>query len=78
MAQGLFIGFTSDTPWALEQVLSLVCAAAAMGICLWTPPEVCVFSCVFLRKRGGLCLVQLEIIVSGKKGRLSNGRDIGQ
>lgn len=55
MAQGLFIGFTSDTLWALAQVLSLVCAVAPMGISLWTPPEVSL--CVeFLRKRERHCL----------------------
>lgn len=73
MAQGLFIGLTSDTLWALEQVLSLVRVAAPMRICHWTPPEVCVclHGCVFLRKMGILPLVQLEIIVTGKKRRLS-------
>lgn len=38
MALSLFIGLTSDTLWALDKVLSLMRAAALMGIRLWSPP----------------------------------------
>lgn len=71
MAQGLFIGLPSDTLWASEQVLSLMCATAPVGICLWTAPEVCTLVGVCGGKGElGLCLlrvVTLEITVDGKK-----------
>ena len=55
VAQCLFLGVTSDTPWASEQVLLPVHADALVGISLDSTWGVCVCVCVcteFLRKIG--------------------------
>ena len=47
VAQSLFLGVTSDTPWASEQVLLPVHADALVGISLDSTWGVCVCLCVY-------------------------------